>query len=711
MKQRAPRGKSTLPTNIPGQRAGNSPRSGQHSPSWKDPRWWCGIVCLVALVATVYWPTLSNGFIWDDETYVENNVTLQSLQGLYEIWFKVGAVPQYYPLVHTTFWVEHQCWGLDARGYHVVNMLLHAASAVVLWRLLVGLRLPGAWLAAAIFAVHPVHVETVAWVTERKNLLSCLFGLCAIWSYLLFSPPEPLEELRTPADRKSGRWWFYGLAFLLYTLALLSKTVACSVPAVLLVIYWWKRGRFDVREALRLTPFFAIGLALASLTVWMEKHRVLAIGEAWELTSVERVLLAGRALWFYASKLAWPHPLIFFYPRWTVDDSQWWQYLYPLAALGLLVALWALRRRIGRGALAGTLIFAGVLVPALGFFNVYPFRFSFVADHFQYHASIGLIAIAAAAVALGSLRLNQAWTMPLAAVLILVPLTITARQRTPVYRGLESLYEDTIAQNPACWIAHHNLGAYLKNAGRYREAIEHYRQAVQLDPKQHRLRISLAVVLLMTNELDEAAVQLNEALTDNPNAADQSDAWLYLGNVRAAQKRFPEAFEAYAKSLAAQPDNHLARYFQAVALGASGQPEAAIDMLRDLLQLTPNFPEGHHKMGQILVSMGRFRDAIPPLERAVQLAPGRERQRFDLANALFQAERFDQAEQQVRAVLQLNGQYAEAHNMLGALLGRRNDFSAAIDHFSSAVRINPNYAEARDNLNRAIQAQQRLPSR
>ncbi len=205
---------------------------------------WGGL--LVALVVATYWPTLSNQFIWDDDVYVENNVHLRSFAGLGQIWFKLGAVPQYYPLVHTTFWVEYHLWGLNPMGYHAVNMVLHAAAAVLVWRLLARLEVPGAWLAAALFAVHPVCVESVAWITERKNVLSLVLALGSLLAYLRFSPPQAAR----------GPWAWYALALVLYVCALWSKTVTASVPAVLLVIYWWKRGTLPWQEFGRLSPFF-----------------------------------------------------------------------------------------------------------------------------------------------------------------------------------------------------------------------------------------------------------------------------------------------------------------------------------------------------------------------------------------------------------------------------------------------------------------------
>ena len=362
-------------------------RSGGPSP-WRA---WVAAALLILLVVLVYFPTLENGFISDDWYYVKGNTALISTSGLSDIWFKLGTIEQYYPLVHSSFWLEYRLWGHDPRAYHVVNFLLHAAAALLVWRLLVCLEVPGAWLAAAIFAVHPVEVESVAWASERKNVLSCLLAIASMLAYFRFSPPHASPAAHASARDTSSGCAYYVLAFVLYTAAVLSKSVVVSVPAVILVIYWWKRGRVTRRDAVRLAPFFSVGLALASLTIWMEKTYVGARGREWELPLLDRVLIAGRALWFYPSKLLWPHPLLFFYPRWAIDAGVWWQYLFPAAALAVVISLWLAQARIGRGPLAAVLVFAGVLTPALGFFNVYPFRYSFVADHYQYHASIATI--------------------------------------------------------------------------------------------------------------------------------------------------------------------------------------------------------------------------------------------------------------------------------------------------------------------------------
>ena len=341
---------------------------------------------LVAATVLAYQPVWHAGFIWDDDVYVTNNLTLRSVDGLRQIWCKLTATPQYYPLVHTSFWLEYHLWGLNPVGYHVVNVLLHALAAILLWRVLVRLQLPGAWLAAGIFALHPVAVESVAWVTERKNVLAAVFYFAAALAYLRGRRRERMAESKSGV---SLRWYF--LAFALFVAALLSKTTACSLPAAMLLVIWWKRGRIAGRDVWPLLPFFAAGVALGLVTSWLERTHVGAQGPEWAFSFPERCLIAGRAVWFYAGKLFWPANLTFIYPRWQINTGAWWQWIFPVAALAVVAVLWRLRRRIGRGPLVAVLFFGGTLLPALGFTNVYPMRYSFVADHFQYLASVGLI--------------------------------------------------------------------------------------------------------------------------------------------------------------------------------------------------------------------------------------------------------------------------------------------------------------------------------
>jgi hypothetical protein len=291
------------------------------------PVWQGGLIILLVFLA--YLPALRGGFIWDDDDYVTQNPTLHDLGGLQRLWFKVGAVPQYYPVVHTTFWLEHHLWGLDPFGYHLVNVLLHATAAILLWQVLLRLRIRGAWLAAVIFALHPVCVESVAWITERKNVLSAVFYFAAAMAYLRFAG---LEEAVTSNRR---RWYCYWGALVLFMAAMLSKTVTCSLPAALLLVCWWKKDRVQRGEILPLLPFFVIGVAAGLVTTWVEKYHVGAQGADWSFTFAGRCLIAGRSLWFYAGKLVWPVHLTFIYPRWKIETEVWWQWLFPVAAIGV----------------------------------------------------------------------------------------------------------------------------------------------------------------------------------------------------------------------------------------------------------------------------------------------------------------------------------------------------------------------------------------
>ena len=349
-----------------------------------SPQLWLLFAGLVLLTLAVYYPAWHGGMLWDDDAHI-TRVDLRSLSGLWRIWFDVGATQQYYPAAHSAFWVFYQLWGDNTLGYHLANIVLHASSAFLVAVILRRLAIPGAVLAALIFAVHPVNVESVAWMTELKNTLSGVCYLGAALMYLRF-------------DESRDRRW-YALAAGLFVLALFSKTVTATLPAALLVIFWWQRGRIRWREdVVPLLPFFAIGVAGGLLTAWVERAQIGAEGPAFQFTFVERCLIAGRAFWFYLGKLVWPTDLMFIYPRWQVSQQVVWQYAYPIALVALVAALWWYRTR-SRAPLAAVLFFAGTLFPALGFFNVYPFIYSFVADHFQYLASLGIIVLASAAAA------------------------------------------------------------------------------------------------------------------------------------------------------------------------------------------------------------------------------------------------------------------------------------------------------------------------
>jgi len=345
----------------------------------------CAAIFLAALAA--YLPAIRSGLIWDDDAHI-TKPELRSAAGLGRIWFELGATQQYYPVLHSAFWAEHRLWGDAAPGYHLVNVLLHAASACLLAALLRRLAVPGARLAAFVFALHPVCVESVAWISEQKNTLSTAFYLLAALAFLRW---RGIGRDSPPAEPAGSR--AYWLASGLFLLALLSKSVTATLPAALLVVLWWKQGRLSWKWDIRpLVPWLAMGAAAGYFTAWVERTYIGAQGTSFELTILERCLLAGRVVWFYLGKLLWPQELIFIYPHWQVDAAAGWQYLFLAGIAALAAAFWLLRHRT-RGPLAALLLFTGTLFPVLGFFNVYPFIFYYVADHFQYLAMPGAIAL------------------------------------------------------------------------------------------------------------------------------------------------------------------------------------------------------------------------------------------------------------------------------------------------------------------------------
>lgn len=492
---------------------------------------------LAGMTLLAYWPTYSAGYVWDDDFYLTANPVLRSPNGVAESWLNTRANPQYYPLVFSTFWIECRLWGLHPAGFHVINALLHAASALVLWRMLRRLGMPGAWLAAAIFGLHPINVESVAWITERKNVLSGLFYLLAMAGYLRF---EPLDEA---APRR--RWGWYAVALGCFALALSAKTVTCSLPAAIVLLIWWKRGRVRARDMGPLAPFFAMGLFMAFVTSWVEKHHVLTRDLAFGFSPGERLLIAGRAIWFYLYKLLLPIQQTFIYERWQIDARALWQYAFPAAAGLVVVALWLLKSSVGRGPLVAALLFVGTLVPALGFVDVYPMRYSFVADHFAYLAGIAVFAAAAWGLARSPMARSAAGRAGAAGLLGVLGALSWSHARD--FHDAETLWRDTLSNNPAAWIAHNNLGGILLARGELDEAEKHFHDSLRLNPASARTLTNLASIELIRGRLDAAETLAQRAIAIP--GGEHAEAHYTLGQALLAQKRVDDAIAQFQKSV------------------------------------------------------------------------------------------------------------------------------------------------------------------
>jgi tetratricopeptide (TPR) repeat protein len=561
---------------------------------------------IAGLTFLAYTPAMRAGFIWDDDDYVTENPLLLDGAGLVRIW-TTASTPQYYPMVFTTFWIEHKLWGLDATGYHVVNVALHALNAFLIGCILRRLSVPGAWWIAVLFAVHPVQVESVAWITERKNLLSGLFYLLSFLGYLRF-------------DRE-GKYRFYLLSLVLFLAALLSKTVTASLPVALALALLWSRGKLERRELLRLVPYLALGAGLALITVRLEGAMVGVVGTDFEFAWWQRVEIASRALLFYPAKILFPYPLMFNYPRWQVEGVSVWSLLAPAVVLAGAVALVLAWRRGQRGIVLAILFYAVTIFPALGFLDVYPFRYSFVADHFQYLACVGTLIVAvAAALALGRrLRARPAALVGLrtAAVLLVGALALLTWKQSLIYRDLPTLWQETIAQNPRSWLALNNLGLIYKDSGEYDKALELLDRAIEIKPSSTESFTARGLVHRGMGDADAAMEDLDRAVELDPA---YPLARLNRGELLLDLGRGDLAIDDLEVFLAANPDYLPARRMAIRALVETGRHEAALEHLNAIVRMRPDY-QAYLNRGVTLGHLGRNEEAAADFTHALEYRP------------------------------------------------------------------------------------------
>lgn len=631
--------------------------------AWR-PRW--SVPLIFGLTLLAYGPALGGAFIWDDAGHV-TRADLRSLAGLGRIWFEVGATQQYYPLLHSAFWLEHHLWGDAPLGYHLVNVFLHATAACLVGLILQRLAVRGALLAALLFALHPVCVESVAWISEQKNTLSAVLYLCATWVYLKFD-----------TDRRPRH---YALATFLFVLALLSKTVTATLPAALLVLFWWKRPGLGVRrDVLPLLPWFLLAAGAGGLTAWVEHRFIGAQGAEFNLSWLQRALLAGRSAWFYAGKVFWPVGLSFNYPRWSIDPAVPWQWLFSLAGLAVVAALIRTGRR---GALAGILFFGGTLVPALGFINVYPFLFSFVSDHFQYLACLGLLVPLAAGAAGPLSRLSPAVSFVTVALLLATLGTLTW-QHSATYRDVTTLYEITLEKNPESWLSHNNLAEVLANEGQVAEALPHLEEALRLRPDFPEAENNLGHDLTLLGRPQEGIPHLERALRLAPRSA---QAHNNLGIAFMATGRANEGIAEFEQALQLQPSYAQAEFNLGLALAHADRTAEAVSHFEAAVRLQPDYAAAELNWAIGLMLTHRFDEAVPHFERAVRLDPDSIENQLTFGRALAQAGRYDEAIAHYREALRLNPDVAETHQNLALALRHVGRSAEAEHHALEAQRL------------------------
>jgi protein O-mannosyl-transferase len=584
---------------------------------------WRNYIFAIALVLTTllaYRPVWHGTALMDDQTYLITKPELRSRSGLLSLWMQPQTTKQYHPLVNTVFWIGNKLWGESMLGYHLVNIFLHSVSALLLWKILRRLEVAGAWLAAALFALHPVQVDSVAWLAELKNTLSGVFFFGCVFAYLRF------DRTRT--------WRPYALALLLFCLGLLAKAIVAMAVVVLPVLFWWKRGRLQWKRDFRpLIPFVFLAIVSGFATAWMERKFAGAEGKAFAFSFVDRLLIAGRSFWFYLTKALWPSDLLFVYPRWDVNSQTWWQYLFPVAVVCLFVLAWMLRRRWS-WLFAGLLVFGAILFPMLGFFNVSFFNYSFVSDHFQYLAILGIIVPFSAGGAILLKRLDGAYrvagyTLVFA---LLGALAVSASRHSVMYRDVETCSRMVLEKNPDHWPTRNNLGSALLRKGDLDGALACFEIALRNSPSrpevQKNIYRNIGDVFSKMGRTDEAIAQFEKCLSMSPDFA---EAHHDLANALRRKGRYRDAITHYKSALRIDPRSVLTMNNLGWLLATCANPSVrngarAVEVAaRAELLSGGEDPLILHTLAAAYAENGQFSQAVETAQRALQLAEQQEK--------------------------------------------------------------------------------------
>ena len=619
---------------------------------------WLWGLALVLAVFLTYLPVWWGGFVWDDEGHVTANLSGLGSAGLREIWAVDGPY-RAFPLVITGFGVEHGLWGMAPLPYHLVNVLEHAACAVLLWQVLERLRVPGAWLGAALWALHPLQVESVAWIAEMKNTQSCLFYLLTVLFFL--------RGLRAEGKPMKGGW-SYALTLIFAALAMASKSSTAVLPVVLALCAWWTEGRWHWRHLVRLAPICLMSIMAVAVTVWPPT----AVGTAMadpeaERNWLERVATSGDVIWFYLGKLLWPYPLMAIYPRWQIDAGRWFSYLPLLAAMAVLVVSWIKRERWARPLFFALAYYLVALSPFLGLIDQSFWHYSFVEDHLQYLASMGPLALAGAAlVALARWVIpREPWLQSSVCAGVLLIFGILSWQRASVYQSEKTLWTDTLAKNPLCWLAYNELGVAFDQEGREEEAMAEFNQALGINSTYAQAHYNLATVLLRIGRVDDAIAEFEKTLSLNRNDA---HAHYNLGNALVRKGEINEAMAEYQLALKVNPKLAEARNNLGMAFAQTNRMDDAIAEYQQALAINPNYAEAYYNLGNACYEEGKADEAVAQYERGLAIDPNNAVAHCNVGNMLLQTGRVDEAIDHFREALRLNPQDSNAQKYLAGAL-------------------------------------------
>jgi Flp pilus assembly protein TadD len=596
------------------------------SSRWRDVPW---ALALIVLVFVAYLPAWSGEFVWDDDLVVAANPVISGPLGLREIWTTAAA--DVCPLTLTTFWIEYQIWSATTWPYHVVTLLLHGLAAVVLWRVLRRLGAPAAWFGAALWALHPVMAESVAWISEMKNTESGLFFLLSILFFLRWlEEQKPEGRLRWTTD--------YSLVLLFAFCAMACKSSTIILPVILCLCAWWQERDGWWRKAVFTLPLVPMSCLFAVVSVATQTiQSVIANDPIPVRTFPARLADAGIAVWFYLGKLIWPHPLVTIYPAWKTDPGSVIDYLPFMAVFVALIALGWLRTGWARPCFFAFAWFVVALMPVLGLVDNFIFRYSLVFDHFQYLASMGPLTLAGCALGFSARRLAPTIGLRTAlGVVILSVLGTLTWQRAAVFSSEASLWNDTLAKNPGSWLAQSNVGQSLAFAGRYDEGIAHDRAALQLYPTSPETHLNLGSALMAKGEIDEAIVHYQAAIKLYPGFFEAHKA---LANALLAKHRLDDAIPEYRALIAFRPNDATAHFGLGNALAQKNDMAGAAAQFQIAVQLEPGRSLYHNNLGAALYQLGRNPEATTEFAEALRLDPRSTDAQSNLAKAQARAAR------------------------------------------------------------------------
>lgn len=573
------------------------------------------ILVLFLLIFIAYIPCLKGDFLWDDNMFLTDNHLIKSQNGLRDFWFSAKA-PDYFPLTSSMLWFEWRLWGENPDGYRIINILLHAVSAILIWLILKELRIPGAWFCALFFGLHPVHVESVAWITQRKNALAMVFYLLTILFFI--------RSQKTPDKR------FYILSLFFFLLSLFSKTAVVMTPFILLGCIFWLRRKILSRDIVKLIPFFILSIILGLVTAWFQHNRSIGADIIRTDGFASRFSIAGSAVWFYIFKTVFPFNLSFIYPRWEIPSVSPLSFLPGIIILVLMILFIVKRKSWGAPFLFALGYFLITLFPVLGFVNIYYMRFSLVADHWQYFSNIGIIALIVGGIAWLVNKNGHLFRSisVIAGILLVCLLFILTFKRNYIFKDPETLWKDNIKRHPSAWLSYKGLADTFRIRGKSGEAIEQARKAVQIKPDYAAAYNLLGTLYSESGDIDKAGENYLLAIKYNPG---DFMAHNNLGSVYYTLGRWAEAEEYYTKALELNPEMANTYYNLAQVMLNQSRMEEAEKYLSDVIRLDSGHEKALFDLAMIRKMRKDLSSARELLEQALEKNPEFSRGRFELS--------------------------------------------------------------------------------